>query len=136
MFVSPGWARTLGRIKNFVGASTGPKDQILFLPQSHGLNFLFDRGSPSPGLKLDPAFDELGQEGLIGSLAKRPPPVIVVFDEGAQIYDSGGYGSRYGRELDRWIGTHYRVVEDRGKPGIGFRIMKLEGSAVLPGGRS
>jgi hypothetical protein len=136
VFVPPGWARTLGRIRDFVRASTGPKDQILFLPQSHGLNFLFDRDSPSPGLKLDPAFDELGQEGLIGVLAKCPPLVVIVFDESAQIYDSGGYGSRYGRQLDRWIETRYRLVEESDKPGIGFRIMRLEGWAALPGGRS
>jgi hypothetical protein len=136
VFVSPSWAKTFGKVHDYVIASTSPGDEVLFLPQSHGLNFLLDRDSPVPGLKLDPAIDELGAGGLIGALAKRPPLLVVVFDENSQIYDSGGYGSRYGRELDSWIQSRYRLVDESEKSGIGFRIMKLADRATSSGGSS
>jgi hypothetical protein len=136
VFVSPSWAKTFGKVRDAVIASTSPKDEVLFLPQSHGLNFLLDRDSPVPGLKLDPAFDEFGEAGLIGALARRPPLLVVVFDENSQIYDSGGYGSRYGRQLDRWIEMHYRVVDASERSGIGFRIMKVDDRAPSASGRS
>jgi hypothetical protein len=78
VFVSPNWARTFGRVREDLMASTRAEDDVLFLPQSHGLNFLLERGSPVPGLKLDPSSDGGYESGLIRSLARHPPVFVVV----------------------------------------------------------
>jgi hypothetical protein len=100
----------------------------MFLPESHGMNFLVGRQGPAPGAKLFTGLDRAADFALIQVLIDRPPALVVIFDENAQSFATAGFGTLYGQALLRWIETRYRPALVSSGHGVSFQIFARSGA--------
>jgi hypothetical protein len=129
VWVPQSWARALERTRDFVVAKRTSADLVMFLPETHGMNFLVARDGPVPGAKLFTGLDPAADFGLIRTLTARPPALVVVFDENAQSFATAGFGTLYGQALLRWIETRYRRALVSSGHGVSFQIFARFGPA-------
>ena len=94
-----------------IGQELHPGERALFLPETSGLDVLFDVRDASPFLGHMPGWlDAHAEEALIRRFETRPPDVVVIFDRPAQEFGVDKFGRGFGQTLAAWIERRYRPV--------------------------
>jgi hypothetical protein len=110
VWMKPGWVALFRRVDREIEARTVSGETIAILPETHGLDFLFDRRNALPVPKIDEACDPAAEAWLLDALESRRPRLIVLFDERSLVFGTSGFGSEYGAAIVAWVESHYRRV--------------------------
>jgi hypothetical protein len=106
------WTRAdLGPLYNSLAKNLRPGEKALVLPESRGVEALFQLRSASPYLYHLPGWlDDRAESLLIRRFEKNPPEVVVLFDRSTWEFGVQPFGVGYGRRLAQWLERNYEVV--------------------------
>lgn len=115
VWMPPEWVTAFRRLEAEFAGRLSPGDSVAILPETHGLDFLYDRVSASPAPNLVPGIlDERMEARILDAWSRRPPAMIVIFTNPYWVYGSAGFGVDYGLRLRRWISSRYAVSAGAG----------------------
>ena len=90
-------------------ASAG--ERVFFVPETHGLDVLYDLKDASPFLIHVPGWlDASAERKLLTSFERRPPDLVVRSERGTSEFGVRPFGQGYGILLSEWISRRYQVV--------------------------
>ncbi|MEO8430284.1 MAG: hypothetical protein ABI592_02165 [Acidobacteriota bacterium] len=100
-----------------------PGERVFLVPESNGVDVLWDVRDVSPLIDVMPGWVEPGVErALMARFEREMPSAIVWFDRPMPEYGIEPFGRGYGRELAAWCEQHYAAVA--ATPGV--RILRLK----------
>jgi hypothetical protein len=106
------WSRVFAWVGSHV-RTTRPGDPIAILPETHGMDFLFDRKSATPIPNLLPGIlDEDLEREIVARWSARPPREIFVIEKEYVEFETRGFGLDYGSRLGAWIDAHYAIADE------------------------
>jgi hypothetical protein len=107
VYAPPPWAAALRDAASAVESGSLADGPVLFLPETHGLDFLIDRRSAAFVNKLDVGFRVEFEDGVLSGLRSDPPAVVVWFHEDHWPFGTEGFGRTYGTRLRSWLEARY-----------------------------
>lgn len=127
VWLPPDWARAASAIGTAISAA--PRSEpVAILPETHGLDFLFERANASPVPNLVPGIiDDALEAEILGRWRVRPPAVFVVFEYPYEMLGSRGFGRDFGLRLSRWIREHAEQIAAPSPGEIPYSVFRTRG---------
>jgi hypothetical protein len=83
---------------------------VAIFPDGEGINFFSSRINPLPYSSFTPPlFDLLGEDKIIGDLARILPEYIAIVSRQTPEYGKSRFGWDYGQKTDAWIKRNYKL---------------------------
>jgi hypothetical protein len=107
-----GRAHFINRLLEEIQRRLSPKDTLLVLPEGVMLNYLSRRVNPPPYINfMPPELIMFGEETMLAAFKAHPPDYVVLLHKDTSEYELPYFGEDYGREIYRWVTTHYSPVK-------------------------
>jgi hypothetical protein len=117
MWEDPKWGRTLAGLIPELQATTRPGDLVFFVPGPRMLDFMLDRRLDSYYPAVIAALPPSAERELIALWERRPPRIVVCFENTVAFYSKSVFGRDFGRNAMQWIESRYfleKRVESEG----------------------